>query len=71
MFFVEKSLFMRTIYELDINSSHIDREIIAQDTASFIDLTKLTSQDASAKEFLVLTISPNIYYRRKHPNVRC
>ena len=43
MFFVMKSLLMRIIYDLDINSSHIDRKIIAQDKASFIDHNKPTS----------------------------
>ena len=38
-----KSVLMRIIYDPGINSSHIDREIIAQDKASFIDHNKLTS----------------------------
>ena len=49
MFFVEKSLLMRTIYNPDINSSHVDRELIAQDKASFIDHKKPTPTSTREK----------------------
>ena len=55
MFFVKKNFLMRIGYDVDINSSHVDRED--------------TSQDVSAKEHLVLTISPNIW-EAKQPNMR-